>query len=332
MTRLDWIVLGVVALAAAVGLWQGLTLAALSAGGAIAGALAGARLAPHLLPDGSESPYTPVVALIGAAVAALALEIVGASAGTAIKRRLRASPIRAIDAVGGLAFGALLGIAAVWVFAAVALQLPGQQELRSEVRRSSLINELNERLPPRRLLRALARVDPFPSIVGPAPAAAAPDPRVVRNPAIRGALGSVVRVLGTACGLGVSGSGWVAAPELVVTNAHVVAGQDDTVVASATGTSLRADAVAFDSRNDVAVLRVRGLSAPPLRQADADQGDPVAIAGYPENEGLTAVPGRVGQTANVLSEDAYGRRPVARRILAFRGSVRHGNSGGPLLD
>jgi S1-C subfamily serine protease len=77
---------------------------------------------------------------------------------------------------------------------------------------------------------------------------------------------------------------------------------------------------------------VRGLGVSPLRQADGERGAPVAIAGYPENEGLTMVAGRLGQTANVLSDDAYGRGPVPRRILAFRGRVRHGNSGGPLID
>jgi S1-C subfamily serine protease len=331
VTRLDWIVLGAVAVTALLGLWQGFTLAALSAAGVIVGALAGARLAPHLLPDGSDSPYTPLVALLGAAAAAVLLEVIGSSVGIAIKRRLRASPARFVDAIGGLGFGAVLGVAAVWILAAVALQLPGQLGLRREVQRSSLIRELNERVPPRRLLRVLARVDPFPSIVGPAPAVEPPDPAVVRDPAIRAALQSVVRVLGTACGVGVSGSGWIAAPELVVTNAHVVAGQDDTDVVTARG-SVRAVTVFFDSRNDIAVLRVRGLRAAPLEQRDAEQGEPVAIAGYPEDRGLIALPGRVGQTANVLSEDAYGRRPVARRILAFRGEVRRGNSGGPLID
>ena len=327
MTRLDWIILAVVAGAALLGLWQGLTLSVLSAAGVIAGALLGARLAPHLLSDGSESPYTPLVALLGAAVMAVVLELLASSVGSAIKERLRAGPLRLVDAVGGLAFGIVVGLALVWILAAVAMQLPGQVELRRDVLGSTVVRELNELLPPRRVLRALARVDPFPSITGPLPAVDPPDPRLVRDPEIRTSMESVVRVLGTACGLGISGSGWVAGTDLVVTNAHVVAGQKDTTAAG-----LPADALAFDARNDIAVLRVPGLNRRPLTQADAREGTPAAIAGYPENGPLTVVPARIGGTATAFAEDAYGRGPVTRRILSFRGRIRHGNSGGPLLD
>jgi S1-C subfamily serine protease len=125
----------------------------------------------------------------------------------------------------------------------------------------------------------------------------------------------------------VAGSGWVVAPGLVVTNAHVVAGQRDTTAAGR-----GAQAVAFDARNDIAILRVDGLNARPLEQAEPDEGTPVAIAGYPESGPLTAVAGRVGQTSTALSEDAYGRGPVTRRLTSFRGRVRRGNSGGPLID
>lgn len=327
MTRLDLIIVAVVGAAALLGLWQGFTLSALSAAGVVLGALAGARLAPHLLSDGSQSPYTPLVALAGAAAMAILLELVGSSIGIAIKRRLRAGPLRLVDSLGGLAFGGLIGLAIVWILAIVALQLPGQLELRRDVQSSAVIRRLNDVAPPRRVLRALARVDPFPSIAGPAPAVDPPDPRVIRHPAIRRALPSVVRVLGTACGLGVSGSGWVAAPNLVVTNAHVVAGQEDT-----TAGGRPARAVVFDTRNDIAVLRVARLGAPPLEQGASSEGAPVAIAGFPESGPLRASPGRVGRTATVLSEDAYGRGPVSRRILGFRGQVQRGNSGGPLID
>jgi S1-C subfamily serine protease len=332
MTRLDWIVLGVVAFTALLGLWQGFTISLLSAAGVIAGGFIGARVAPHLLPEGSESPYTPLVALIGAAGFAVLLEIVGSSIGFALRRRLANGTLRTADSVGGLAFGALAGLALVWIIAAVALQLPGQQQLRREVQRSAVLRELNELVPPQRALRALARVDPFPSIAGPAAPVGPPDPSVLRQPGVRRAAPSVVRVLGTACGLGVSGSGWIAANGLVVTNAHVVAGQDDTTVDSAATAPLAAQVVAFDPRNDVAVLRVAGLRAPALEQADPDPGSPAAVLGYPEDGPLAAKPARIGRTTVVLSVDAYGRGPVSRRITSLRARVRPGNSGGPVLN
>jgi S1-C subfamily serine protease len=332
MTRLDWIVLGVVVFTALLGFWQGFTISLLSAAGVVVGGFIGARVAPHLLPDGAESPYTPLMALVGAAAFAILFEIFGSSIGAALRRRLPEGPLRTADSFGGLVVGGLAGLALVWLVAAVALQLPGQLELRKQVQRSAVLRELNELVPPQRALRALARVDPFPSIAGPLPPEGRPDRSVLRQPEVRRSGRSVVRVLGTSCGLGVSGSGWVAGRGLVVTNAHVVAGQDDTTVDSPGGPPLPAQAVAFDARNDIAVLRVAALDAPSLQQADPAIGSSAAILGYPENGPLAARPARVGRTAVVLSEDAYGRGPVSRRITTLRGQVRRGNSGGPVVD
>jgi S1-C subfamily serine protease len=332
VTRLDWIVLAVIVFTALLGLWQGFTIGVLSALGMIAGALIGARLAPHLLPDGAESPYTPLVALAGAAGFAILFELLGSTAGAAVRRKLPEA-LRTVDSVGGLAFGALGGLVLVWLIAAVALQLPGQEDLRREVQRSAVLRKLNELVPPRSALRALARVDPFPSITGPVPPVGPPDPSVLRAPGVRRAAPSVVRVLGTACGLGISGSGWVVSRGLVVTNAHVVAGERDTTIDSVNAPPLPAQAVAFDSKNDIAVLSVSGgLNAPPLEQAEPREGQSAAIMGFPENQPLTVRPARLGRTVTVLSEDAYGRGPVTRKITSFRGEVRPGNSGGPLVD
>jgi S1-C subfamily serine protease len=112
----------------------------------------------------------------------------------------------------------------------------------------------------------------------------------------------------------------------------VIAGQRDTDVQVPGGGTLDATAVAFDAKNDVAVLRVAGLQARPLALGDAPPGAEVAILGYPEGGPLDAEPGRIGRTAAVLTRDAYGRGPVLRTITSFRGDVRHGNSGGPAVN
>jgi S1-C subfamily serine protease len=332
VNAVDWALLAFVALTAFVGLRSGLLASALTAAGVFAGTVLGARLAPHLLPDGSRSPYTPLVALAGASLLAIMLASAGSLAGASLRQALRFRPLRALDSAGGLVLGALAGIAIVWVAAAVALHLPGQTELRQAAQRSLVARELNEVAPPRRLLDVLARVDPFPAIAGPVAPIAAPDSRVIRDPNVRSTARGVVRVSGTACGLGIAGSGWIAAPELVVTAAHVVAGQDDTRVQAPGSEPRRAVAVAFDTRNDVAVLRVAGLDGPVLRLGRPDPGEPVAILGYPEDGPLSATPGRVGPTVLVLSDDAYGRGPVRRTVTAIRGDVRHGHSGGPAVD
>src|SRR5918912_1868382 len=315
------------------GLRKGLISGALSAVGVIGGALVGARLAPPLLAGGSRSPYTPVAALGGAVVLAILLEAVGSLAGSTLRSGLRLPPLRALDSAGGFVLGAAAGLAVVWVLGAAALLLPGQTTLRRSAQQSLVVRRLDAIAPPRRLLEALARVDPFPSISGPTAGVAPPDPRLLRAPGVSSAAPSVVRVLGTACGLAVEGSGWVARPGLVVTAAHVVAGENDTEVeAQGARSALSATPVYVDAANDVAILRVAGLAARPLRFVDPVPGTAVAILGYPGDGPFDAKPGRIGRTVSVLSDDAFGRGPVARTITSIRGVVRHGDSGGPAVD
>jgi S1-C subfamily serine protease len=332
MTVLDWIALGLVAFSALAGAARGFVWSGLSLAGLVTGAVLGGRLAPHVLERGSRSPYTPLIALAISAAFAVLLEALGSAAGSTFRARLRISSLRTLDSAGGLLAGALAGLAVVWVAGAVGLQLPGQAELRREIQRSFVLRKLNSIVPPRRFLNALARIDPLPALAGPALPSQPPNPRVLRSPGAREAAPSVVRILGTACGLGVEGSGWVARSGIVVTAAHVVAGERDTTVLPQTGGGLEASAIYFDPRNDLAVLRVPGLSERPLELVDPRPGAEVAILGYPENGPLDSAAGRIGNTASVLSEDAYGRGPILRTVTTFSGEVRHGDSGGPAVD
>jgi uncharacterized membrane protein required for colicin V production len=332
-TTVDWIALGIIALAAVSGMRRGLIATALSLAGLVAGAYVGSHVAPHLLRGGSSSPWAAVAGLAGAVIGALLGQAVAGMAGSFLRGGLKLTPFRVIDSVGGFVFGALVGVALVWVIGATALLVPGQTRFRQEAQSSEVIRKLNEAVSPRQLLHLLARIDPFPSITGPAAPAAPPSAAAVYNRQILRASRSVVRVLGTACGVGVEGSGWFASPDLVVTAAHVVAGETDTVVVvQGRARPLRARVVAFDTRNDVAVLRVAGGGVAPLRAADPESGAAVAIVGYPENGPLRLIPGRIGRTQIVLTQDAYGHGPVPRTITAVAGRVQHGDSGGPAID
>ena len=332
MTKVDLGAIAFCFLTAFIGWRKGLVASAFSVAGIVLGAWLGSRLGPQLLEDGADSPYTPLAALAGAAIGAIVLETLGTLAGATLLGKLGTPRLRSLDAAGGVVLGAVAGLAVVWVIGAVALLWPGQTGLREGAQRSFVLRRLNEVVPPRDLLNALARIDPFPAITGPAAPSEPPDPRLAVAPAVRRAEDSVVRVLGTACGIGVEGTGWVAKPGLVVTAAHVVAGEEDTLVALDAGARYTAVAVAFDPRNDIAVLRVDGLDSAPLLLVDPHPGAAVAILGYPENGPLTATPGRIGRTAVVPSQNAYGRGPVLRAITALRGRVRHGDSGAPAID
>lgn len=334
MTFLDW---AIIAFALALGAWgyrQGLIVGLLTLLGFAIGAFAGGRLGPLLLSEGSRSPYAPLFAalgaLLGGALVAVSLE------NLALGLRERVIRGRALHMVDGAAGGALIAAVALglaWVCGAVALHAPGAAQLRADVQRSVIMRGLNDLLPPSGpLLNALSRVDPAPSIAGPTTPLAPPDAAIASDPDVIRAGRSVVRVLGTACGLGVEGSGWVAAPGIVVTNAHVIAGEDDTTVTTQDGASIDAVPVGYDPDNDLALLRFEA-ELPPLAIAPEPSRDTGgAVLGYPENGPFALSPARLGDTRTVISEDSYGGGPIRRDIAFLRGSVRSGNSGGPMVD
>ena len=329
----DWIAIAIVLIAAVGGLRRGLVLSAFSLAGLAAGAYIGSRVAPHLLHGGSSSTWTPVAGLLGAVLGAVLFQFAALTAGSFIRGGMRLTALRAIDSAGGLLLGGAIGVAIVWVGASVALLSPGETGFRRQVERSEIVKQLDSALPPRTLLNLLDRIDPLPSVVGPRAPSLPPGKGVLRDPSIRAATSRIVKVLGTACGVGIEGSGWVAGRNLIVTAAHVVAGEQDTIV-RIPGRVLPpgADVVELDIHNDVAVLRVSGLDLKPLRLAEPREGASVAILGYPLDGGLTATPGRIGRTATVLTQDALEHGPVTRSITAVAGRIEHGDSGGPAVD
>jgi S1-C subfamily serine protease len=332
---LDWIIVAFAAILASFGFRRGFIVGVLSFAGFAAGAFLGTRLGPLLLPKGSASPYAPAFglagALLGGAILASGLEGVGFM----LRRTLVVPGVGLLDGALGAALGAALALGIVWIVAAVAAQAPGHSQLRADIQRSAILSKLNELLPPSGpILNALSRLDQLPSITGPSPGVAAPEPRIAHVAAVRAASRSVVRVIGSACGLAIEGSGWVAAPGLVVTNAHVVAGEEDTSVqVGGHEPSLSAQAVAFDPNDDIAVLRVSELGLPSLSLlGNPPAGRPGAILGYPENGPFTVRPARIGRTQSVLTQNAYGQGPVSRLLTPLRGLVQPGNSGGPVVD
>jgi hypothetical protein len=335
LTPVDWIIVGFALLMAVWGYAQGLIVGALSLAGFAAGAFLGSRLGPLVLEDGSESPYAPLFTLLGALIVGGLLVTVLETVGFHLRGRL-GERARAFDGVGGSLLLACFALGLAWIFGAVALQTPGARELRTDIQRSAILSELNEHLPPSGpLINALARFDPFPDITGPDPGVGPPDSRIARDPDVREAGDSVVRILGTACGLGVQGSGWVARDGVIVTNAHVVAGQDDTTLQiRGEGPKHDADAIWFDPDNDLAILRASGASGVPAldMNPDADPGTSGAVLGFPKNGAYDVEPARLGGTQAVTTQDAYGEGPVRRRVTSVRAEVRSGNSGGPMVD
>lgn len=341
VTLLDWIIVALTLFTAAAGYFQGFVVGGATLVGFAGGLFLGGRLGSKLVEAGSASPYAPLFGLGGALLGGLVLAGALEALGYGVRRRLSAPGLGVADGVGGAILSGAVALGMIWLAGAVALQTPGARSLRDDIQRSTILRALNHVLPPSGpVLNALARFDPLQSIAGPRVDVAPPRAAIARDPDVLAAEAGVVKIQGTACGLGVEGSGWVAArtadrrSALVVTNAHVVAGQQDTTVQLAgTGTQYRADAVAFDPRNDVAVLRVDGLGGRALRLADdPPAGTAAAILGFPENGPFDVRAGRLGATRTAVTDDAYGHGPVVRLLTALRGNVRPGNSGGPMID
>jgi S1-C subfamily serine protease len=335
LTGLDWIIIAFAGALAVLGYQQGFIAGALSLVGFAAGAFIGTRLGPALLHDGSSSPYAPAFGLMGAVLGGAVLASGLEGVGMRLRRALRIPGLGAADGFLGAALSACVALGIVWVGAALALQAPNVRGLRHDVQRSVILRHLNELLPPSGvILNALARLDPLPSIGGPPPQVPAPRSAVARSQGVQAAAGSVVKVLGSACGARLEGSGWVAAPGIVVTNAHVVAGEDDTVVESrGQPPDMSAKALVFDRRNDIAVLRVAQLEAPPLKlDPSPKSATPAGILGYPRNGPFRIRAATLGPVRTAITQDAYGEGPVTRSIVPFRGRVEPGNSGGPLVN
>lgn len=338
MTLVDGLILLLVALMALQGFMRGFIVGAAALAGFIAGAIVGTRLGALFLHHGSHSPYAPLVGLLGALVLGGLMGTVFGGVARRVRRFLWIPGLRLVDGLLGAALSACIGFGLAWIVGAAALQGAATFSLSPNVRHSiessAILRRLNSALPPSGpLLGALGRIDPLSGVGGRVADVAAPDPAIVHALGVRRAGASVVRVLGDCGGLGIEGSGWVAGPDMVVTNAHVVAGERNTTVQlDGIGRLLPATALVFDPHNDIAVLSVPGLDAPALTPASGPvSGESGAILGYPLDGPFDRQPARLGATETIATDNAYGN-PTVRPVTLLRGLVRPGNSGGPMVN
>ena len=301
--------------------------------GVVVGASVGSRIAPSLLPDGGNPIYGAGITLGSILAFSVLGEVIARSMGGSIRNRLSSPASATLDGLGGALLGFALALVLVWAVGVFALQSPTLASLQPAAQDSRILQTLKDRMPSGLLTQAVADLQPLPKIRGPEPEVAAPEGNIVNDPDVQAASQRTLRVTGTACGYGVEGSAWVAGRNLVVTNAHVVAGETATwVQIRGSGQQLPAEVVAFDERNDIAVMRVEGLGLAPLPIATARPGEPAAVIGFPQNGPLDIEPARTGTTERVRSTDAYDNGPVERIVTGFRVYVRPGNSGGPAIN
>ncbi|HEV2402680.1 MAG TPA: MarP family serine protease [Candidatus Saccharimonadales bacterium] len=306
-------------------------------GGLFLGAYIGEKLLVRVAQTASSRAFFSVLLTLGCA---MICSSIGEYLGAVLKYRMRAKFIDKFDQIFGGAVGAATLLGGIWLAAALFANMP-LNELQSQLHNSTIIAKLDRSFPPAPdVLSRIGRLvvpDNFPQVF------AGLEPHINTSPSLP-SLGdistvaqrdenSVVKVAGRGCGGIVEGSGFVAGPDLVITNAHVVAGIANPYVLSNNRT-LPADVVWFDPNVDFALLRVDGLSEAPLTidNQTVYNGTPGAVLGYPGGGPFTAVPAAVLQEFTAVGHNIYNQGQTTRDVYSIKASVVPGNSGGPLIS
>jgi uncharacterized membrane protein required for colicin V production len=343
---LDVAVLAVAFIAAVSGWRSGALGSLLSFVGVLLGAIAGVLLAPHLV----SHIAAPRAKLFAALFLILALVVIGEVAGVvlgrAVRGAIRSRSIRTVDSIIGVGVQLVVVLTAAWLLATPLTQSKDQPELAAAVRGSRVLAQVNDLAPPwlktvPKRLSALLNTSGLPAVLEPFSRTpvipvASPDPELARNPVVQATAPSVVKVrsLAPSCQKVLEGSGFVVAPDRVMTNAHVVAGSNSVQI-YASGNPLDATVISYDPAVDIAILAVPNLPPPPLTfaQAEAKTGESVVVLGYPGGGNFTATPARIRELIKLSGPDIYrDPAPVTRDVYTIRASVEQGNSGGPLID
>ena len=345
MNWVDVLVVVLALLAAVSGARQGVLVALPAFLGVVAGALLGIEVAPWLV-DSFEEPAARVAIAVGTVVFLVALgETVGVLAGSQLKNRIRSPKLSSVDSTLGAIVQGVVVFVVAWLIALPLTSVAALPSLAKAINDSSVLGGVNDVMPDAAQglpgdLRQLLDASGFPSIVDPFQQApvreiSPPDRSLPTSQVVRELQPSVLKIRGVAssCSRSLEGSGFVVAPQRVMTNAHVVAGTDQVAVETAQG---REDAtvVHYDPGTDLAVLAVPGLEAPALdlRERSAVEGDDAIALGYPLDGPYTASSLRIRQRINLRGPDIYDANTVLRDVFTVRGQVRSGNSGGPMID
>ncbi len=247
------------------------------------------------------------------------------------------TPLPLWDHVAGAAVGALGLLVLTWL---VIPALATAQGWPARMARSSFMVAAIQRLAPSQPSQSAAwglaiSEAPYPSALGPLDSP--PDPGSAPTTRLSAAVDatvrrSIVKVTGAACHQIQDGSGWVAAPGIVVTNAHVVAGERSTSIIDSSGAQLPAIVIAFDPVRDLAVLSVPRLQAAPLALANGSQGDEGAVYGHPGGGALVAQPARIGEEIVAVGTNIYRTSTSRRHVFVLASTLKPGDSGGALVN
>jgi S1-C subfamily serine protease len=343
---LDLALLVVAAAFALSGYRQGFVVGSLSFIGFVGGAVLGAQFGPAIsraiVGGQTQQDVVAVILLVSGAIIG---QFVASSIGAALRQSMTSPSSTTLDSIGGSAISVLSMLLIAWAIGSV-LTASSFPVVVRQVDNSVVLGTMDKVMPSQARtmfsdFRQLLASGPFPQVfsgIGAAHlfAVSPPDPAVLDSPGYLAARSRVLKIQGTAlsCNRSIEGSGFVYAPQHVITNAHVVAGVNEgPTVTTPDGTVYQSKVVLYDPQVDIAVLYVPGLNLTPLRFDDqAVAGANAVVAGYPLDHSFTAVPARIGGTQNAVGPDIYQTDSLTRQIFDIKAVVEPGNSGGPLLS
>lgn len=328
------------AIAFASGFRQGFVLTVGQYVGLVAGLVGGAVLAPHLVAQiDSSATVERAVVVIATIVAGAALgNRLGTMAAAPFSRAMRRlSVTAAADNAAGAFVSLSIALIVAWAAAETLANGPGRPARL--VQQSVVVRELDALAPsaPDFLtnLQQLITDELGPNVfIGIEPRLPSPgtiDPAVASDPEIVAAAHSVVKIEGRGCGGRVTGSGFPIASNLVITNAHVVAGTAQTTVTSERG-RVSGKVILFDPVRDVAIVQVSGLNVPSLTLTDITRGAAAAVIGYPGGGPQRVAAAVVDGRMTARGQDIFGQSTVTRDVVVVSGEIQPGNSGGPIVD
>ena len=342
----DWVdllIIGLMLLAAVHGLRLGAIVQLLTFAGFILGFLLGTLVWVPLLGTGHRDVTRSILLVVLVLLTACTLGVAGRVLGTWSNVTVRRHHLGTVDAVLGVGVAVVAVLLSVWLVAAV-FTSPNSRftSLDAAVNKSDILHSIDNVLPQAPSifndLQTFLNNQGFPQVFSTltppsTPSVSTPSNAETRNLADP-AVFSTVKILGTACNNEQEGSGFVVAPGLVATNAHVIAGEGDGNTQVVVGNnSYAATAVLFDPSFDLAVLRTDAPLGPPLTISPSlvARGTQAALLGYPEDGPLTIDPAGVTEEITAIGKDIYNNGSVTRGVYALDANVEPGNSGGPLL-
>ena len=341
MNVLDFFIIVFLLLFAYSGYRRGLTWVLPSFIGLLAGLLIGALVAPAIARALTHNRTVQPLIAIGCFLAiALIVEGVGTAIGFQVRLRAIRSRFAQWDSILGAGLGAIGVAIGAWYLGLVFSQSPWTG-LDDQINSSAIVKGLTHIAPTppgflasiQNVLRATDFPNPFASLV--APPSPVPIPPLIDTPGTRAARDSTAKIIAYGCGGGAeAGSSWPAAPNYLVTNAHVVAGSNSVEVDTPSGAVDHGTVVAFNPDVDVAVVYVPNLGLQPLQRAASDpqRGQTGAVIGYPGGGSEQVVAAGVSGTETVTGYNIYGDTQVQRDIAVLSATIIPGNSGGPLVD